>query len=92
MTMISVTRDPLVNPEKGDVVRATRKKNQGGAHVVFVVTRIADDRVRGTATCVDADDDDDDDDDGYSVYSVPFVRELATWADWSEWDDVEVLS
>lgn len=71
-------RDPLVNPEPGDVVRATAK--QTGHRYVFLVTHAVDDMVYGVAFCVE------------TRHRVDIIRALSSWGDWSNWIDVKVLS
>ena len=69
-------RDPMVNPEPGDVVRATSNGTPG----VIVVLDAAEGMV-GYAVCWP----------GYRKANV-YEDTLDEWRDWSEWADVAVLS
>jgi hypothetical protein len=69
-------RDPMVNPEPGDVVRATSNGTPG----VIVVLDVAEGMV-GYAVCWP----------GYRKANV-YEDTLDEWRDWSEWADVAVLS
>jgi len=71
-------RDPLVDPEPGDVVRA--KDGATGERVVFVVSRVSGGDVSGAVANVNQG--------GASA----FVYTLKHWRDWSAWTDVAVLS
>jgi hypothetical protein len=71
-------RDPLVDPEPGDVVRATDKTT--GIVCVLVVVMIDDDGVSFTSSRIGARD------------AHGFTESLEGWRDWSGWADVAVLS
>lgn len=74
--VVPPARDPLVDPEPGDVVRA----KSGGIPAVVVVLDAADGLV-GYAVCWP----------GHREATV-YEETLDEWRDWSEWTDVAVLS